>query len=79
MSNLLRVRVRICGEVIVDIWEADLLRFARLFPDLRLYTPSGDQYKVDPVTGKWHSHQILPIPNSPATDRIVSYRSVSGN
>ena len=53
-----KVRVRICGEIIVDIWQANLQRFAYLFRDLRLLTPFGDEVEICPKTGQW-----LPITN----------------
>lgn len=49
-----RVRVRIWGRFFdVDIEE--LRPLAGFFADLRLITPFGDEYRVDPKTGEWLS------------------------
>jgi hypothetical protein len=45
---MLKSRVKISGEIIMDIWEADLQRFAYLFRDLLLLTPFGDEVEICP-------------------------------
>jgi hypothetical protein len=77
-----RIHVKICGEIITEVWQSDVQRLARIFPDLRTATPYGDQnevYAVNPDTGERFRASRLPTTNSPAIDSIVFYRSLSAN
>lgn len=49
---LKRVRVRISGQF-YDVDIEELRPLAGYFTDLRLITPFGDEYRVDPMTGEW--------------------------
>jgi hypothetical protein len=60
-----KIRVKLCGEIITEVWEADLQRLARIFPDLRIATPHGQhEYIVDPETGERSHSSRLPTTNS---------------
>ena len=47
-----RVRVRIWGRFF-DIDIEELCPLAEYFADLRLISPFGDEYAVNPKTGEW--------------------------
>jgi hypothetical protein len=52
-SQVLKARVKIGGEIILDIWETDKRRWANLFSDMVELTPFGDEFQVCPKTDEW--------------------------
>ena len=65
-----RIHVKICGEVITEVWQSDVERLARIFPDLQIVGSYGDPnevYAVNPDTGERFRASRLPTTNSLAT------------
>ena len=70
-----KARVKICPEIIVDVWEADKRRWAGLFPDMVELTPFGDEIQICPKTGEWLRGvppQFLPNRDNLPEDALLS-------
>ena len=70
-----KARVKVCGEIIVDIWEADKRRWAGLFPDMIELTPCGE-FQVCPKTGEWLREvppELLPNRDNLPEDSLLSH------